>query len=57
MAHSELLSKALRDLKDLIAKERDPQNLRELVAEINTLLDMIEMQVARLESPDPPLAN
>lgn len=57
MAHSESLSKALRDLKDLIAKEQDPHNLRELVAEINTLLDMIEMQVARLEGQDPPLAN
>jgi hypothetical protein len=57
MAHSEHLSKALHDLKGLIAKERDPQNLRELVAEINTLLDMIEMQLARLEGQDPPLAN
>lgn len=57
MAHSEPLSKALRDLKDLIARERDPHNLRELVAEINTLLDMIEMQVARLEGQTPPLAN
>ena len=57
MAHSEPLSKALRDLKRLIAKERDPQNLRELVAEINTLLDMIEMQLARLEGQEPPLAN
>ena len=57
MAHSEPLSKALRDLKDLIAKERDPQNLRKLVTAINTLLDMIEMQVARLEGQDRPSAN
>jgi hypothetical protein len=57
VAHSETLSKALHDLKGLIAKEQDPQNLRELVAEINKLLDMIEMQVARLEGQDPPLAN
>jgi hypothetical protein len=48
MSH-ELGSAALRDLREQIARENDPERLRELVLNINVLLNMIEDQVARLE--------
>jgi hypothetical protein len=57
MSNRELVSKSLHDLKELIAKEQNPHNLRELVAEINSLLDLIELQVARIEGEKPPAAN
>lgn len=57
MSDHELLSKSLHGLKELIAKEQNPHNLRELVAEINSLLDLIEIQVARIEGQKPPAAN
>lgn len=57
MSDRELVSKSLHDLKELIAKEQNPHNLRELVAEINSLLDLIEIQVARIEGQKPPAPN
>jgi hypothetical protein len=48
MSH-ELGSAALRDLREQIARENDPERLRELVLNINVLLNMIEDQVAHLE--------
>lgn len=57
MSNRELVSKSLHDLKELIAKERNPHNLRELVAEINSLLDLIEIQGARIDGQKPPAAN
>ena len=48
MSH-ELGSVALRDLREQIAREADPEGLRELVLNINVLLNMIEDQVANLE--------
>ena len=57
MSDHELVSKSLHDLKELIAKEQNPNNLRELVSEINSLLDLIEIQVARIEGQKPPAAN
>ena len=48
MAH-ELGSPALRDLREQIARENDPARLRELMLNINVLLNMIEDQVAQLE--------
>jgi hypothetical protein len=57
MSNRELVSKSLHDLKELIAKKQNPHNLRELVAEINSLLDLIELQVARIEGEKPPAAN
>jgi hypothetical protein len=57
MSNRELVSKSLHDLKELIAKEQNPHNLRELVAEINSLLDLIEIQVARIEGQKPPAAD
>jgi hypothetical protein len=57
MSDRELVSKYLHDLKELIAKEQNPHNLRELVAEINSLLDLIELQVAKIEGQKPPAAN
>jgi hypothetical protein len=57
MSNRELVPKSLHDLKELIAKEQNPHNLRELVAEINSLLDLIEIQVARIEGEKHPAAN
>lgn len=57
MSDREFVSKSLHDLKELIAKEQNPHNLRELVAEINSLLDLIEIQVARIEGQKPPAPN
>jgi hypothetical protein len=48
MSH-ELGSAALHDLREQIYRENDPERLRELVLNINVLLNMIEDQVARLE--------
>jgi len=36
-------------LREQIARENDPENLRELVMNINVLLNMIEDQVAKLK--------
>jgi hypothetical protein len=53
MTH-ELGSRALRDLRDQITKESDPEKLRALVMEINVLLNLIERQVAKIEDQQPP---
>ena len=42
-------SAALRDLREQIARENDPERLRELVLNSSVLLNMIEDQVAHLE--------
>jgi hypothetical protein len=47
-------SRALRDLREQIAREDDPENLRELVMNINVVLNLIEEQVAKLEGRQPP---
>jgi hypothetical protein len=52
MSH-EVRSRALRDLKEQVAGENDPEKLRELVMKINDLLNMIEGQVAKLEGRSP----
>lgn len=55
MSH-ELGSQALRDLRQQIAAETDSEKLRELVMDINVLLNLIEDQVAKLEGRQfPPL--
>ena len=56
MTH-ELGSRALRDLRDQITKESDPEKLRALVMEINLLLNLIERQVAKIEDQQPPLRH
>jgi hypothetical protein len=50
----ELGSEALRELREQIARERDPERLRVLVININALLTLIEDQVAKLERRHPP---
>lgn len=47
------LSRTLASLKEHIAEERDTAKLRHLVEEINTLLDLIEKQVTKLEGRTP----
>lgn len=49
MSHDAVMSKALRELREHIGQEQDPNKLRDLVIEINTLLDIIERQVAKIE--------
>ena len=48
-----VVSKTLRELGEQVAQEQDPKKLRDLVIEINSLLDIIEEQVAKLEDPPP----
>ena len=48
MSH-ELGSAALRDLREQIARENDPERLRERMLSINVLRNMIEDQVANPE--------
>ncbi len=50
----ELGSEALRDLREQIVKESDPEKLRELVINIDVLLNLIEDQVAKLEGKQSP---
>jgi hypothetical protein len=47
MAHQR--SKTLRDLREQVTKEDDPQKLRKLVIEIAGLLNLIEERVAILQ--------
>ena len=47
------LSSALRALKDHVLRERDPGTLRELVVQIDSLLDVIEARVKELAESDP----
>ena len=50
MAHLDKVAyRALGDLKEQIAQEKDAGRLRELVIQINALLDLIEAQLARIE--------
>ncbi|MCU1304487.1 MAG: hypothetical protein JWQ87_4771 [Candidatus Sulfotelmatobacter sp.] len=49
----ELGSGALRDLREQIARESDLESLRQLVMNINALLNLIEDQVAKLEGKQP----
>ncbi len=47
------VSKTLRELREQVAQEQDPSRLRDLVIEINSLLDIIEEQVTKLEERPP----
>ena len=42
------LSSAWRELREQAAREKDPETLRELVVQVNLLLDVIEARVAKL---------
>jgi len=48
------ISRFLRELTKRIAKERDPEKLRELVVGINLLLDAIEAALAKIEEYSEP---
>lgn len=45
----EQVSKSLLAIKESVSGERDPAKLRQLLVEINALLDLIERAVAKLE--------
>ena len=46
---NDVVSKALGELKECAAKEADIEKLRQLVVEINNLLDIVEGRLAELE--------
>jgi len=55
MTHpNEVINHALGDLKAQIVKEKDPGKLRDLVIEINALLDTVEAQMAKIDTGDLP---
>jgi hypothetical protein len=51
MPLDEATTRNLRALGEAAAKEKDPENLRELILAVNSLLDVLERQVAKLEEP------
>jgi hypothetical protein len=55
MPHQDSMFEALRELKRQAGKEREPERLRELVAQMNELLDIIEARLAEIDSRKPPL--
>jgi hypothetical protein len=48
MSLNDAMSSALRKLREQVGSEEDSDRLRELVIEINRLLDAIEKRVAEL---------
>jgi len=54
MSKPEITSKALALLKEQITSENDSLALRELVVEINSLLDLIEQQLLIIEAQQSP---
>jgi hypothetical protein len=57
MSQDEIVSRALRELRERITGENDPGKLRDLVIEINVLLDIIASQVTKLEGRQPSPQN
>jgi hypothetical protein len=57
MSQDEIVSRALRELRERIAQENDPGKLRDLVIEINALLDIIASQVTKLDGHQPTSPN
>jgi Arc/MetJ-type ribon-helix-helix transcriptional regulator len=57
MSQDEIVHRALRELRERIAQENDPGKLRDLVIEINALLDIIASQVTKLEGRQPSPQN
>lgn len=53
MALNEPMSRAVQTLSQLVSEEHDTEQLRDLVLEMNALLNDIERQLARLEGRDP----
>jgi hypothetical protein len=51
MPLDEATSRSLRALAEEAAKQQDPEKLRELILAINSLLDVLERQVAKLKEP------
>jgi hypothetical protein len=51
MPLDEATTRNLRALVEAAAKEKDPENLRELILAVNSLLNVLERQVAKLEEP------
>jgi len=57
MSNPEITARALALLKQQIASANDSLALRELVIEINGVLDLIEQQLANIQAHEPPPTN
>lgn len=57
MSVDAVISRLLRELTELVAKEHDPEKLRELVVGMNRVLDAIEEQIATLEGDNDSSVN
>jgi hypothetical protein len=49
MTLHDTMSTALRQVAEQVAKEQDPEKLRQFILGINVLLDAVEKRVAELE--------
>ena len=50
MSHESPVSRALRELRNHISQEEDTNQLGHLLVQINSLLDLIEKRLEKLES-------
>jgi hypothetical protein len=57
MPLDEATTRNLRALAEAAAREKAPENLRELILAVNSLLDVLERQVAKLKEPPTPPMN
>jgi hypothetical protein len=57
MSHDETTVNTLRELSAYIAQVNDTGHLRQLVIDIDTLLDLIEAQSAKIEGRPHPSAD
>jgi len=57
LSQDNAVSGAWRKLRELAAKEQDTAKLREIVVEINCLLNVIEIQLAKVEGGGKPTSH
>ena len=50
LSPDDVVSRALRELKEYATQEEDPEKLHELVIEINQLLDIIEIKMTKIDA-------
>ena len=57
MVLNKIMSRALGELIEQATKEEDPDNLRQLILGLNSVLEVIEKRIAELEPGDNPPIN
>jgi hypothetical protein len=57
MPHETAVSRALRELRNHISQEEDANQLGHLLRDLNSLLDLIEKQLEKLDSDNLPDAK